>query len=117
MDRPIPDLIQWHEGLLLTPQHFQQLSSRVESLIQALPGWYMPFYWGVRTFDYDRTGLSAGVLTVKYEWTFGDGSAEQKTTSNQIAHSFKNGGGPYTVQVFVTSTLGQTADTFTIINP
>jgi type VI secretion system protein ImpJ len=37
MDRPIPDLIQWHEGLLLTPQHFQQLSSRVEWLIQAQP--------------------------------------------------------------------------------
>src|SRR5262249_20007317 len=65
MDRPIPDLIQWHEGLLLTPQHFQQLSSRVESLIQALPGWYVHFYWGVRRFDYDRTGLTAGVLTVR----------------------------------------------------
>jgi len=65
MERFIPDLIQWHEGLLLTPQHFQQLSSRVESLIQALPGWYVPFYWGVRSFDYDRTDLSAGVLTVR----------------------------------------------------
>src|SRR5262249_31245231 len=65
MERVIPDLIQWHEGLLLTPQHFQQLTSRVESLIQALPGWYVPFYWGVRSFDYDRTGLSAGLLTVR----------------------------------------------------
>jgi type VI secretion system protein ImpJ len=65
MDRPIPDLIQWHEGLLLTPQHFQQLSSRVESLFQALPSWYVPFYWGVRSFEYDRTGLTAGVLTVR----------------------------------------------------
>src|SRR6185295_3333362 len=65
MNRSIPDLIQWHEGLLLTPQHFQQLSSRVESLIQALPSWYVPFYWGVRTFDYDRTGLTAGVLIVR----------------------------------------------------
>jgi type VI secretion system protein ImpJ len=65
MDRPIPDLIQWHEGLLLTPQHFQQLSSRAESLIQALPGWYVPFFWGVRSFEYDRTGLTAGVLTIR----------------------------------------------------
>ena len=65
MNRPIPDLIQWHEGLLLTPQHFQQLSSRVESLIQALPEWYVPFYWGVRRFEYDSTDFTAGVLTVR----------------------------------------------------
>src|SRR5262249_6140627 len=65
MHRPIPDLIQWHEGLLLTPQHFQQLSQRTESLVQALPSWYVPFYWGVRRFEYDRTALTAGVLTVR----------------------------------------------------
>jgi len=65
MNRSIPDLIQWHEGLLLTPQHFQQLSSRVESLIQALPAWYVPFYWGVRSFDYDPTDFTAGILTVR----------------------------------------------------
>jgi len=65
MNRSIPDLIQWHEGLLLTPQHFQQLSSRVESLIQALPAWYVPFHWGVRSFDYDPTDFTAGILTVR----------------------------------------------------
>ena len=65
MSRPIPDLIQWHEGLLLTPQHFQQLSARVESLIQALPSWYVPFYWGVRTFEYDPSDFTAGILTVR----------------------------------------------------
>src|SRR5262245_39200548 len=66
MNRSIPDLIQWHEGLLLTPQHFQQLSSRVESLIQALPTWYVPHYWGVRSFDYDATDFTAGILTVRH---------------------------------------------------
>ena len=30
----IPDAIQWHEGLLLTPQHFQQMSARHEALVQ-----------------------------------------------------------------------------------
>src|SRR4030095_11711054 len=30
----ISDAIQWHEGLLLTPQHFQQLSARHEALVQ-----------------------------------------------------------------------------------
>src|SRR5262245_19922314 len=65
MIRSIPDLIQWHEGLLLTPQHFQQLSSRLESLIQALPSWYVPFYWGVRALEFDTSDFTAGVLTVR----------------------------------------------------
>ncbi len=62
---PPPDLIQWHEGQLLTPQHFQQFSLRVESLIQALPSRYHPYYWGCRTFDYDSTQLTTGVLRVR----------------------------------------------------
>jgi predicted component of type VI protein secretion system len=45
MTQVIPDLIQWHEGLLLSPQHFQQLSLRLESLIQAVPGRYFPHFW------------------------------------------------------------------------
>src|SRR5215813_6682531 len=61
----IPDLIQWHEGQLLTPQHFQQLSLRVESLIQALPSWYHPYYWGTRAFAYDASELTTGVLRVR----------------------------------------------------
>jgi type VI secretion system protein ImpJ len=65
MDRPIPDLIQWHEGLLLTPQHFQQLSLRMESLVQSLPGLYVQFGWGVRVFEYDAADFSMGVLTVR----------------------------------------------------
>jgi type VI secretion system protein ImpJ len=64
MNRPIPDLIQWHEGLLLTPQHFQQLSLRMESQVQTLPGLFVPFGWGVRTFEYDTADFSIGVLTV-----------------------------------------------------
>ena len=31
--RVIPDPVQWYEGMLLMPQHFQQLASRYESLI------------------------------------------------------------------------------------
>ncbi|HJZ70601.1 MAG TPA: PKD domain-containing protein [Vicinamibacterales bacterium] len=76
-----------------------------------------PVVAGANTiYTFVATLAPATAIATKYEWTFGDGSTAT-TTSNQIAHSFKNGGGPYTVQVFVTSTLGQTADTFTIINP
>jgi type VI secretion system protein ImpJ len=50
--------------MLLTPQHFQQLSARAESQVQELPGRYIPFYWGIRRFGYDTGQLSSGVLTV-----------------------------------------------------
>ena len=58
----------------------------------------------------------ATVIAASYQWSFGDGSIAL-TTNKQIAHTFRNGGGPYTVQVTVTSTTGQIADNFVIINP
>lgn len=60
----IPDSIQWHEGLLLTPQHFQQLSLRHEALLQYSTASIAPFYWGVRYFKIDPTSLVGGVLRV-----------------------------------------------------
>ena len=65
MTQVIPDLIQWHEGLLLSPQHFQQLSLRLESLIQAVPGRYFPYFWGVREYEYDSSEFTAGVINVR----------------------------------------------------
>lgn len=58
------DRIQWHEGMLLSPQHFQQESSRVDALVgwQALAG--QPTGWGVRRLEIDEAQLSAGVLRV-----------------------------------------------------
>src|SRR5215213_9971263 len=60
----IPDAIQWHEGLLLTPQHFQQMSSRHEALVQYGTSLIAPFSWGVRRFKHDNVGLPAGKLKV-----------------------------------------------------
>jgi type VI secretion system protein ImpJ len=60
----IPEAIQWHEGLLLTPQHFQQMSLRQESLLQYVAGAVAPFGWGVRLFDWDKPALAGGMLRV-----------------------------------------------------
>ena len=60
----IPDAIQWHEGLLLTPQHFQQLSSRHEALVQYGTSLIAPFCWGVRRLKHDNVALPAGKLRV-----------------------------------------------------
>ena len=51
------DAIQWHEGLLLAPQHFQQLAKRQEQLLAYHLRIGQPFHWGVRTLEFDRTLL------------------------------------------------------------
>lgn len=61
----IPDAIQWHEGLLLTPQHFQQLSSRHEALVQYGTFLAAPFCWGIRRFKHDAISLLSGKLGVQ----------------------------------------------------
>src|SRR6185295_10332878 len=61
----IPDAIQWHEGLLLTPQHFQQLSSRHEALVQYGTSMAAPFCWGIRRFKHDPISLPTGKLRVQ----------------------------------------------------
>lgn len=62
--REIPDAIQWHEGLLLTPQHFQQLSWRPEALVQYSISLIAPFCWGIRHFKHDAICLPAGKLRI-----------------------------------------------------
>jgi type VI secretion system protein ImpJ len=62
--REIPDAIQWHEGLLLTPQHFQQLSWRPEALVQYSISLIAPFCWGIRHFKHDAISLPGGKLRV-----------------------------------------------------
>lgn len=46
----IPDAIQWHEGMLLSPHHFQQQAARFESLLQYQTAAASPFHWGVQQF-------------------------------------------------------------------
>lgn len=62
--KDLPEAIQWHEGLLLAPQHFQQLAQRSEQLLayHVLAG--LPFCWGVRDLDVDEDMLGAGTLRI-----------------------------------------------------
>ena len=61
---PIPERIQWHEGMLLEPQHFQQTQARTD----ALAGWHSmaaaPLAWGVRHLEVDTGLLANGLLRV-----------------------------------------------------
>ncbi|MBI4388677.1 MAG: type VI secretion system baseplate subunit TssK [Nitrospinae bacterium] len=60
----IPESIQWHEGMLLSPQHFQQLVLRQERLLHYQIGANNPFCWGVRHLKIDQSLLVNGAFRV-----------------------------------------------------
>jgi type VI secretion system protein ImpJ len=57
--------IQWHEGMLLSPQHFQQESARVDALIAWQHLAVHPLGWGVRHLDIDTSLLVNGLVRVR----------------------------------------------------
>ncbi|MCY1080019.1 type VI secretion system baseplate subunit TssK [Archangium lansingense] len=58
----LPAAVQWHEGMLLAPQHFQQQDRRHEALLHRHLALAMPFHWGVSHLQYDHSLLLAGTL-------------------------------------------------------
>ena len=62
--RKVPDAIDWHEGMLLAPQHFQQLSQRHEELVHFHTAVASLFHWGVNRLRIDTAALAQGVLRV-----------------------------------------------------
>ena len=62
--RRVPEAIDWHEGMLLAPQHFQQLSTRNEELLHYHAAALSPFHWGVSRLEIDEAALTQGLLRV-----------------------------------------------------
>ncbi len=62
--RRVPEAIDWHEGMLLAPQHFQQLSLRNEELLHYHSASLTPFHWGVLRLSIDEAALTQGLLRV-----------------------------------------------------
>jgi type VI secretion system protein ImpJ len=60
----VPDPVQWHEGMLLAPQHFQQLALRGDALLQYHMLAAAPFHWGVRQLRIDTSLLLDGTFRV-----------------------------------------------------
>jgi type VI secretion system protein ImpJ len=63
-DRSVPPAIQWHEGMLLMPQHFQQLATRNEMLAAYSVAFATPYPWGVARLSIDRGRLLSGIFRV-----------------------------------------------------
>jgi len=60
----LPEAIQWHEGMLLSPQHFQQLSLRQEELIAYHLRMVSPFHWGMTHLKHDPVLLVSGTYRI-----------------------------------------------------
>lgn len=60
----VPPALQWHEGMLLAPQHFQWMSQRQEALLHYHAAAISPFHWGVRHLRIDPVLLVDGTLRV-----------------------------------------------------
>ncbi|MFH1480987.1 MAG: type VI secretion system baseplate subunit TssK [Pseudomonadota bacterium] len=62
--RELPEAIQWHEGMLLAPQHFQQSLLRQEELLHYHLMAIAPFHWGIRRLKIDEALLVNGTFRV-----------------------------------------------------
>ncbi|MBP6950861.1 MAG: type VI secretion system baseplate subunit TssK [Alphaproteobacteria bacterium] len=56
------NLIQWHEGMLLMPQHFQQADMRVDRATTYYMSHVFPFFWGVISLKIDKGLLTSGTF-------------------------------------------------------
>jgi type VI secretion system protein ImpJ len=63
-DSPPVERIAWHEGMLLVPQHLQQLCARMDSLVAAQVLAARPVAWGLGRLVLDEHLLPAGRLRV-----------------------------------------------------
>jgi type VI secretion system protein ImpJ len=57
---PLPLSVCWHEGMLLSPQHFQQNHIFWESQLQTLVQYTAPYRWGVLNMRLDEGRLLDG---------------------------------------------------------
>ena len=60
----VDDPVLWYEGMLLTPQHFQQHELRLQRLLRHQMEQLDPYYWGVLRLEYDPARLDDGVLQI-----------------------------------------------------
>jgi len=81
--REVPPAIQWHEGMLLAPQHFQTLGRRQELLLHYHASAVSPFHWGLTHLEIDRVVLMDGVFrVVELEAVMPDGMLVSNSASD-----------------------------------
>lgn len=82
----VPNLVMWHDGMALCPQHFQQGFARSEGLFQYYQSNFSPFPYGIVKLELDESLLPSGLLKVSaLEVIFPDGFAYTYDASSDSA--------------------------------
>ncbi|MDR2766356.1 MAG: type VI secretion system baseplate subunit TssK [Holosporaceae bacterium] len=72
--KKMESFVQWHEGMLLSPHHFQQSDNHVQRLLSVFGSSCTAFGYGVYDLKIDTSALAAGVIRVlKANGIFQDG--------------------------------------------
>ncbi len=70
----VPEKIMWHDGMLLSPQHFQQAFNRVENIFQYSLNQNSSYPFGIISFKYEENTFTNGLLKIEeLECIFQDG--------------------------------------------
>jgi type VI secretion system protein ImpJ len=81
----IQDSVQWYEGQLLYPHHYQQMRYEIQQLSLCYLSICSPWYWGVRLLEIDEALLPSGMIRInKILAVFPDGSVLEKTNENSL---------------------------------
>ncbi len=70
----LPYSIQWYEGMLLKPQHFQRTEYKLQSLLNSFCSFFSPFCYGVNLLKVDTAAITSSIVRVlKVSGVFQDG--------------------------------------------
>lgn len=61
----IPPAIQWHDGMLLSPHHFQEADRRAERLLAYHLRHASSYHWGVERLEIELGPLVSGIFRVR----------------------------------------------------
>ena len=64
--KKIVPLIQWHDGMALSPHHFQQQELRNHQLLSTHFNHISFHHWGVQNLQIDKTVLPSGIFKIQY---------------------------------------------------
>lgn len=82
--QPIQQPVQWFEGMMLSPQHFQQNHIYIEQLMFHQLQRVAPFYYGILNLSFDMTNLSSNQVLVKQlDAIMPDGTVVNYNESNE----------------------------------
>lgn len=79
----LPDQVHWFEGMLLSPQHFQQNNHYLEQLQFYHLKMTQPYYWGIRRLEVDENTINHDMIVVTaVEAIMPDGTVVREGSQN-----------------------------------